>query len=277
MFEAMKADGFIIGQNLIVDDAGYGLQVDELAEHAAAVVEGQVDVITAAGDPPVQAVQQATKSLPILAISEDLVGSGFVASLAEPKGNMTGVSILTTELNSKRQEILLEAVPGIDRMAILADVDSISPQHLLALQDAAHARGVTPLVFRVTKADEIAGAIDAAKASGATALNVLASALLCANRQIILARAAALRLPAVFQWPDMAAEGAFISYGPSIVQIFRDILSRQLVKLLSGVKPAEIPVEQPTKFELAVNLKTAKAIGVEISQPILLRADKVIE
>ncbi len=187
------------------------------------------------------------------------------------------MSILSTEFNGKRQEILLDALPGTSRIAILADADSTSPQQLQTLQDAAQARGVASLVFRVTKSDEIAGAIDAANASGATAVNVLASALLFNNRQIILSRLSALRLPAIFQWPDTAEEGGLLSYGPSIVQMFRDIMSRQLVKLLRGVKPADIPVEQPSKFELVVNLKIAKTLGLTISEPFLLRADKVIE
>lgn len=248
LFEAVKADGFIVGQNLIVDDAGFGLSSEKVAEHARALADSQVDVITAAGDPAVRAVHRATKSVPALAISEDLVGGGFVASLAEPKGNITGVSILSTDLNGKRQEILLDALQGTKQMAILADTESTSPQQLQAPQEAANARGVTPVVCAVSKPDEVAGAVDAAKKSGATALNVLASAMLFNSRQTILSRTAALRLPAIFQWPDTADEGALIAYGPSIVQMFRDIMSRRLVKLLRGVKPADIPVEQPTQY-----------------------------
>ena len=277
LFEAVKPDGFVEGQNLIVDDGGFGLRVDELAGHSAAVVKTQVDLVVAAGDPPVRAAQQATKSIPILAAAEDMVGSGFVASLAQPKGNITGVSILSTELNGKRQEILLEAVPRMTKLAILADAGSISPQQLQALQAAAQARGVAPLVYRVTKSDEVAGAIESAKESGATALNVLASAMLNNTRQIILPRAAALRLPAIYQWPDTTEDGGFIGYGPSLVQIFKNIMSRQLVKLLRGAKPADIPVEQPSKFEMWVNLKTAKALGLTMPESFLLRADKVIE
>jgi len=160
------------------------------------------------------------------------------------------VSILSTEFNGKRQEILLDALPGTSRIAILADADSTSPQQLQTLQDAAQARGVASLVFRVTKSDETAVAPEAFAASIA---------------------------PAIFQWPDTAEEGGLLSYGPSIVQMFRDIMSRQLVKLLRGVKPADIPVEQPSKFELVVNLKIAKTLGLTISEPFLLRADKVIE
>jgi putative ABC transport system substrate-binding protein len=133
LFDAVKSSGFIDGRNLIVDDAGFGLHVDQLGEHAAAVVVAQVDIIAAAGDPAVRAAQQATKSIPILGVAEDMVGSGFVASLAEPKGNTTGISLLSTELNGKRQEILMEALATIKRMAVLADSNSIAPQKLQAL------------------------------------------------------------------------------------------------------------------------------------------------
>jgi putative tryptophan/tyrosine transport system substrate-binding protein len=278
LFDAVKPDGFIEGQNLVVDDHGFGLHIDQLADHATAVVKAQVDLITCAGEPAIRAAQQATKSIPIFAVANDMVRSGFVASLAKPGGNTTGVSILATELDGKRQEMLLEVVPGVRRMAALADAnDDTLPQQLQALQDAARARGVELSIYRVAKAEEIAGAIDAAKASGATALNVLASALLNNNRQIILPRVAALGLPAIFQFPVVAEEGGLIGYGSSLEQIYRDIGARQLVKLLRGVKPAEIPVEQPTRFELVVNLKTAKTLGLAIPESFLLRADKVIE
>ncbi len=145
------------------------------------------------------------------------------------------------------------------------------------MQDAASARGVELLIYQVTKAEEIVGAIDAAKSSGAKALNVLASVLLHNNRQIILPRVAALGLPTIYQFPATAEEGGFIAYGAGLDQIYRDIWARQLVKLLRGVKPADIPVEQPSKFELVVNLKTAAALGLTIPEAFLARADKVIE
>jgi putative ABC transport system substrate-binding protein len=129
----------------------------------------------------------------------------------------------------------------------------------------------------VAKSEEIAGAVDAAKNSGAATLNVLASTLLYNNRQIIMPRTAALALPAIYQWPTVAAEGALIGYGPRLERIYGEIISRQLVKLLRGVVPADIPVEQPTKFELAVNLKTAKTLGLTIPPSLLATADEVIE
>jgi putative ABC transport system substrate-binding protein len=277
LFDALKSDGFIAGQNLTVDDQGFSLRVDQLAEHASAIVEAKVDVIFCGGDPPVRAAQQATKEIPILAVAEDMVGSRFVASLARPGGNTTGVSILSSELDGKRQQILMETVPGAHRYAALADVNSSSPQRLQTLEEITRARGAELLIYRVGKSEEIAGAVDAAKNSGAAALNVLASALLHNNRQIILPRTAALALPAIYQWPTLAAEGALIGYGPRLERIYGDIISRQLVKLLRGVAPADIPVEQPTKFELAVNLKTAKVLRLTVPASLLATADEVIE
>jgi putative tryptophan/tyrosine transport system substrate-binding protein len=172
---------------------------------------------------------------------------------------------------------LIEAVPEARRMAALADGNVTSPQRLQMLQDAVRARGVELLTYRLTTPEQIAGTIDAAKSSGAAALNVLATPLLHNNRQIILSRAAALRLPTIYQWPETSEEGGLIGYGPRIVHLYHDILARQLAKLLRGAKPADLPVEQPSRFELVINLKTAHAIGHEIPAGLLLRADKVIE
>jgi putative ABC transport system substrate-binding protein len=277
LFDAVKSDGFIAGQNLVVDDRGFGLRVDELAGHASAVVKAQVDVIVAAGEPCVRAAQEATKTIPILATADDMVRSGFVSSLARPGGNTTGVSILSTELDGKRQDILLETVPGIRHIGALADTNSTLPAQVQALQEAARARGVELSIYQVAKAEDIAGAIDMAKRSAAAALNVLSGTLLFNNRQLIMRRVAALGLPAIWQWPAEAEEGGLIAYGSRLEQIFRDILARQLVKLLRGAKPADMPVEQPTKFELVINLKTAKALGLEVPMSLQLRADKVVE
>jgi putative ABC transport system substrate-binding protein len=206
-----------------------------------------------------------------------MVGRGFVSSLAKPGGNTTGVTILASELDGKRQEILIEAVPGVRRIAALADTQTTTPSRLTELEDAARARGVALSIHRVARREEIAASIDAAKAVDAGALNVLASALLFNSRTIIFDRVATLRLPAVYQWPEMAEQGGLIGYGPLIVQLHRDIMSRQLAKLLRGIKPADLPVEQPTRFELVINLKAAKAIGHEVPAGLVLRADKVIE
>jgi len=168
-------------------------------------------------------------------------------------------------------------VPGLRRMAALADSNMIADPKLHPLQEAARARNIELSIHWIARSEEIPAAIDAAKASGATALNVLASPLLSVNYQVIVQRVAALRLPAIYQWPETAKTGGLIAYGPSWVQIYRELLAPQLVKLLRGAKPADLPVVQPTKFELVINLKTAKALGLTMPETFLLCADKVIE
>ena len=277
LFDELQQFGFIEGQNLMIDVRSYGEHIELLSKYAEELFATPANVIIAAGDLAIRAAQQATKTIPILAFTDDMVGSGFVSSLAKPGGNTTGVSFLTTELDGKRQEILIEAVPGLRHMAALADTNTTAPRQLEALQDAAHTRGIELSIHRVIKADEIAPAIDAAKKLEVGALNVLASPLLFANRQLIIERTAALRLPAIYQWPEMAEEGGFLAYGPRLVPLYRDIMARQLVKLLRGIKPANLPVEQPTKFEFVINMKTANTLGLPVSRSMQLLADEVIE
>jgi putative tryptophan/tyrosine transport system substrate-binding protein len=204
-----------------------------------------------------------------------MVGSALVPSLAHPNGNTTGVSILATELDGKRQEILIEAVPGLGRMAALADSYTTADDR--ALQEAARAHGVELSIDRITKPEEIVAVIDAAYASGARALNVLASPILDSQRQVIMDRVSALRIPTIYQWPETTEEGGFAAYGPPYLQLWREVLARQAVQLFSGVKPNDIPIEQPTNFQLAINLKTANALGVTVPATLVARADKVIE
>jgi putative ABC transport system substrate-binding protein len=248
-----------------------------IPEFAADFAKGQVDVILALGEYAIRPAQRATATIPILASADDMVGSGFVNSLARPGGNTTGISILATELDGKRQEILTEAVPGLRRIAVLADSKITALPQLKALQEAARERGVDLSIHQITRPEEIAAAIDAAKASDVAALNVLASPVLARSRPIIMQRVAALRLPTIYQWPEAAEEGGFVAYGPRLVETFRELMTPQLVKLLRGAKAADLPIEQPTKFELVINLKTAKALGLTIPEPFLIRADKVIE
>ena len=160
-------------------------------------------------------------------------------------------------------------------MAALADSKATGSHQ--ALQDAARARGAKLSIHRIASAEEITAAIDAAKASDAAALSVLSSSLLYGNRQLIIDRVAALRLPAIYPWVEEAEEGGFLAYGPRVLQIFRELIAQQLVKLLRGIKPADIPVEQPTKFELVINLRTAEQLGVTVPATLVARADKVIE
>ena len=273
----LAREGFVEGQNLWIDYEGYGLTAGQFEEHAAELVKRRVDLIMAGGDAAVRAAQHATSEIPILALTDDMLGQGFVRSLAKPGGDITGVTILASELDGKRQEILIEAASGAHHIAALADSTITSPPHLRALEDEAHEHGVALSVHLASRPDDILPALDAAAASGARAINVLASALFFNNRQAIFDRVAALRLPAVYQWPEMARQGGFVGYGPSIVQLYSDVRSRQLLRLLRGAKPADLPVEQPTKFELVINLRTAKALGLTIPPSLLARADEVIE
>jgi ABC-type uncharacterized transport system substrate-binding protein len=274
--EEMRRRGFINGQNLTIDCHEFGPNIELSSEYAGELVKAKVDVIMPYGDVAIRAAQQATKTIPILAMTDDMVGSGLVNSLARPNGNTTGLTILAAELDSKRQEILIEAVPGIRGMAAISDTITTDAK-LHALQEPARARNIELSVHRIAKAEDVAAAIDMAKTSGATALNILASPFLWTVRQLIMDRAAALRLPAIWQWPENAEEGGFAGYGPRATQLARDITARQLIQLFHGTKPADIPVEQPTHFELVINLKTANAMGATVPATLVARADKVIE
>ena len=228
--EGLREAGFVEGQNLVIELRYAQRGPQQLAEFAAEFVRLQVDVIQANGDLAPRVAQQATISIPIVLISDDVEGAGLIASLSRPGANTTGLTILSPELSAKRLEVLSEVVPGLSRVA--------------ALWDSTLGR------------------------SQATMTEVAAKRLKI-NLQIVEVRQ--------YQWPAMAEEGAFLGYGPRLEQIFRDIMGRQLVKLLRGAKPTDIPVEQPTTFELAVNLKAAKALGLTIPESFLLRADQVIE
>ncbi len=194
-FDELRRRGFVEGQNLTVEYRDFGRNNDLSSEYASELVKAQVDVIYAAGVVAIRAVQQATKTIPILAIADDMLGKGLVNSLARPNGNTTGLSILASELDGKRQELIIEAVPGLRRMGTLADSNVTAAVKLNEMQEAARARKIELSIFQVARGDEIAAAIDMAHAAGATALNVLASPMLYGNRQLIMDRVAALHLP----------------------------------------------------------------------------------
>src|SRR4051794_4992514 len=275
-YDEVQRLGFVEGQNLEVHGRGYGANIDQFAEIAAELAKAKVDAIFSVGDVAIRAAQRATATIPILGVTDDMVGSGLVRSLANSGGNTTGMSILATELDGKRQEILIEAVPGLRRMAALADSNATTDAKLHALEEAARARNIELSIHRVARSEEIVATIDVVRASGAMALNVLASPMLFGNGQLIMNQAWVLRLPAIYQWAQMAEESGFAAYGPRITEI-PHIAARQAAMLFSGTKVADIPVEQPTKFELVINVKTATALGVTVPPALLARADKVIE
>jgi putative ABC transport system substrate-binding protein len=273
-FDELRKNGFIEGGNVSVAD-GFNTPLDRAEIVARTIVNERPDVIMTAGA-FTRVIQRETQTIPILTVSDDLLAEQAVASLAHPGANTTGISILATELDGKRQEILLEAFPLARRIAILADPGVTKPTQLERLTDAARTRGVSVSTHLVTGAEEIMPALDVALATGAEALNVLASSFLNRYRAQIITHAAAIRVAAIYQWPEMAEEGGLIAYGPRFVTVYCQH-ALQAVKVLKGTKPADIPVEQPTKFDLAINLKTANALGLTIPPSLLARADEVIE
>jgi len=279
LFDELRANGFVEGKNLvIVGEFGFAFEKYDAAagELAKELVKADVDAIVTAGGSATRAVQRATQSIPILTITDDLVGEGFATSLAHPGGNITGIAILSPELDRKRLEILLELVPSARHVAVLADPDTTPPQQLQALEEDARSRNIELSIHRAKTREEIVPAIEAARAAGAPAINVLASVKFYLNRALIIESVAKARLPAVFQFPEWAEQGALVGYGSPLDRYFRQ-LARQLVKVLNGTAPADIPVEQPTTIELAINLKTAAALGLTVPPTLLARADKVIE
>jgi putative tryptophan/tyrosine transport system substrate-binding protein len=261
---------------LIVEGSGIGIPYPQFADAARGLAKTSIEaLVVGGGAPSVRAVQAVFPAIPIITVADDMVADGLARSLIQPGGNVTGVSLFAPELDGKRQELLIELLPGVQRMAALADPRVQHAQELQALQEATRVRGVELSILPVTSVDAIIPAIDAAKAAGAGGLNLLAASLFGGNFKTIIAHTAALRLPAIYQWPDAADAGALIAYGPVQTQVYRQV-ARMLAKVLRGVKPAELPVEQPTTFELAINLETAKAIGLEIPMNLLSRADKVI-
>ena len=228
--EELRHLGFVKDQNLTIACRDVGPSINLSSQYAAELVKGPVDVIVAYGDVAVRAAQRATKTIPIVAVTDDMVGTGLVSSLARPDGNTTGISILAGELDGKRQEILIEAVPGVRRIATLADSNVSAVAKLNEMQEAARRRNIELSVHRVASGKEIAAAIDMAHASGSAALNVLASPLLMAYRRMIMDRVAVLRLPTIYQWPEKPEEGGLAAYGPRITEVGLQ-LARQIAQV----------------------------------------------
>ena len=275
-FDELRLHGFVEGRNLEVIPGGFNVSREQIDAMVALIVKAAPNAIISGPDRYTRAFQEATQTIPIVAMSEDLVTERLVASLARPGGNTTGISILAPALDGKRQDLLMEAVPAAQKIATLVDTTNTPPQHIKELQDAGRARGIEMSVFGATTREQVVPAIDAAKAAGAEALNFLASPLFTVNARAFIEHLMKLRLPAMHQWPEMADEGGLLSYGPRFTEVFRQ-RARLTIKVLRGAKPADIPVEQPTRFELAINLKTATALGFTVPPTLLARADKVIE
>jgi len=276
LFDELRINGLIEGHKLLVIGNGYGVAYDQVPRLAAAVIAASPDVIVAGPELPVRTLQTLTQTIPLVGMTEDMVGEGLVASLARPGGNTTGISLLSPELDGKRQEILLDAAPGLRKIAILADANVTKPAHLQELVDAGRGRGVETLVREVAKREDVIRAIKDVHTAGAAAINFLATPMFSVDAAAFIAQVRELRLASIYQWPEDAEDGALSAYGPRYSEMYR-LRARLVAKVLHGIKPPDIPVQQPAKFELVVNLKTAKAIGLDVPSSLLLRADKVIE
>jgi putative ABC transport system substrate-binding protein len=275
--DELREQGFVEGKNLEFIPGGFRFDNQQTAAVVPAIVKAAPDAIVVAGDFIAEKFQKETKSIPLVVMTEDMIAAGFAASLAKPGGNITGISLMSPDLDGKRQDILIEAVLGAQRIAVLADSNVATLQHLRALEATARsAHGKELLVVRAANSSEIMRAVNDANAQGAAALNVLSSPMLHLNRFVIIERATQLRLPAIYQWPETADEGGLLAYGPSFIEVFRQ-RARMVAKVLRGVKPADLPIEQPSTFKLSVNLKTAKSMNQIIPAALLLRADKLIE
>jgi putative ABC transport system substrate-binding protein len=267
--------GFVDGQNIAIElrYAQRGLQ--QLPELAAELISLKVDVILAPGDFAPKVAQQATETIPIVAGGDDILGAGIVASLSRPGGNTTGLTILSPELSAKRLEILRDIIPGLSRVTALSDPTTGASQVTITTS-AALSLNLKLQVLEVRRREEVAAAVRAARNSQADALNVFSSPILASLHREIIAFAAEYRLPAIYQWKEHVEAGGLVSYGPNLAAIWRQF-GIIVAKLLKGVKPADLPVEQPTKFELVVNLRTAKSLDLTIPPSVLLRTDEVIE
>jgi ABC-type uncharacterized transport system substrate-binding protein len=268
--------GWIEGRTIAIEYRWSEGRAERYAEIAAEFVRLKVDVILTVGS-AVPIVKQATTTIPIVfAVAIDPVGSGLVASLAKPGGNVTGLSIQANELAGKRVELLREVLPQLHRLAILFNADNTQPVlEMGETQAEARRLGLEIIPLAIRRAEDIAPAFQDLKTK-ADAVYVAVDQLMVANRPRILALALGERLPTIFSERDFVKAGALMSYGPNYSELFRH--SADFVdKILRGTKPADIPVEQPTKFELVINLTTAKALGLKIPPPLLARADEVIE
>jgi putative ABC transport system substrate-binding protein len=272
--ERLRELGWVEGRTVAIEYRWAEGRTDREAEIAAELVHLKVDVILTAGGAD---AKKATSVIPIVfAISADPVGTGLVKSLARPGGNITGLSLLATDLAGKRVEILREVVPGIRRLAVMADFGlQESILELESVQVAAKTLGLDATRSEIRRAEDIAPALEQLKGN-VEALYVPANRLANANRLFINELALAARLPTMFGFREYVQSGGLISYGPNTPELFRRAAD-YVDKILRGAKPAEMPVEQPTRFDLIVNLKIAKALHIDISATLLSRADEVIE
>jgi len=274
--EALAALGNIEGRNLRLDFRFADGDTKRFPEMAEAFVQEKANVIVVFSEAAAHAAQHATSTIPIIVIAGDFVAEGLGASLAKPGGNITGISMLEPELETKQLEILKEVLPAARRVGVLNDHTVILPARLRARNDAARALGIELQSVDVNSPADFAAAFKSLSAGGAEAVDIPGSSMMVTFRDQLGALASAYKLPAICGLPGMAAAGCLASYGASTSEFF-GMLADLTDKMLKGASPADTPARQPTKFELVVNLKTAKTLGLTIPPSILARADEVIE
>jgi putative tryptophan/tyrosine transport system substrate-binding protein len=278
-FEALRnglrALGYVEGQNLVIDYRSADGRTERFSDLAAELVRRNVDVIVTRGTPAVQAAKEATVTIPVvMAASGDPLGVGVVAGLARPGTNVTGLSAFTRELLGKRLELLKEAVPGLARPALLNN--PVARMAWEEISSAASKLRIEPILADVRKPEDMERAFETAVKQRADALIVANDTVTQSNRQLVVGLAAKHRLPATYAASEFAYEGGLMAYSVSYPDLYRRA-AIFVDKIFKGAKPADLPVEQPTKFELVVNVKTAKALGLEIPPTLLALADEVIE
>jgi putative ABC transport system substrate-binding protein len=275
--QGLRELGYIEGKNIIIDWRSAEGKPEHRSEIAAEFVRLKVDVIVTAGPTVTRSVKEATSTIPIVMGQDtDPVGSGFVASLARPGGNITGLSALSPEMTGKQLELLKEIVPRLSRVAIIGN--STNPGDAQSLREMVLAAGSYEVYLRyldVQDAKDIESAFQAAAKGHADALHVLGNPILNAHRKQIVELAAKHRMLATYARPEYVEAGGFMYYGTSYNDLFRRAAG-YVDRILKGAKPADLPVEQPTKFELILNLKAAKQIRLTIPNKVLARADRVI-
>ncbi len=280
--EALRAGlrdlGYVEGKNILIEFRWANGKYERLPGLAAELVQLKVAVIVAAGTTDIQAAQRATTTIPIVMVSTgDPVGAGFVASLSRPGGNITGLSTLNVDVSSKYLELLRVAVPKLSRVAVLVNPGHpLHPDFLKRIQAAAKTTGVNVSPVQASTASQIEAAFGAIKQERAGALIVLPDPFFRMHVGRIAELAMKNHLPTMFRSRELVEAGGLMSYGQNVAEEYRRAAT-YVDKILKGAKPGDLPVEQPTKFELVINRKTAKALGITLSNEIMLRADKVIE
>ena len=276
--QGLRELGYVEGQNLVIEWRYGEGRLERLPALAAELVRLQVACIVTAGPADHRAAQTATATIPIVMVwDNDPVGNGFVASLARPGGNMTGLSVQSPEISGKQLELLKELVPQLARVAILGNsTEAGNAASAKAIELAAGALGVQLHYFDVLAIEDIVPAFHAATEGRADAALVLSSPVSMMQREQLAALAVKSRLPAIYWASDFVDVGGLMSYGVSRPDLYRRAAT-YVDKILKGTKPADLPVEQPTKFELVLNLKTAQALGITFPPTLLIQADKVIE